>query len=491
MNLAELLNGLVNHLEKLDLDKDIKGLALDSRKVKSGYLFIALDGAKEHGLNYLKQAFDNGAFAVIYDPSGSEMFEIGLDQRYLLAVQNLGIKLGSIAARFFSEPSKKLDVIGITGTNGKTTCTQFLLQLLPESAVIGTLGWGDKVLMRKTLNTTPDALAIQEMLASFVKLKKQTLIMEVSSHGLQQGRVNGVDFKGAVFLNLSRDHLDYHGSMEAYLKAKLALFEKPELQFVIVNSDDCQSKVFLSVANEKAKAWAFSLSGKKTDSAENVNATEIKADLTGCSFILVWNEEQARVETNIVGEYNLENILAVMTVLLAMGCPIDVVAQKVNGLVPVCGRMQGLGEETSPYIFVDYAHTPDALEKVLQGLSKQCEEKLRLVFGCGGDRDKGKRAQMGAIAEQYADQVIITDDNPRFENPEQIIEDIKMGFKGKNFEVIQNRECAIQTVIKNATINDCIVITGKGHENYQDVKGIKHDFSDQEIVKRTLREFEI
>ena len=489
MKLVKLLDGLVKDSSALDGVIELKGIALDSRKVKAGFAFIAVAGAVEHGLVYAQQAIENGASIIIYETRGSDAFEFDELDCYQIAVKDLGSKLGKIANRFYQTPSRNLDVIGITGTNGKTSCSQFLSQVIPESGVIGTLGWGEDGDLKQTINTTPDALAVQEMLAEFVSQKRQAVMMEVSSHGLQQGRVNEVSFKGAVFTNLSHDHLDYHGSMEQYLQAKLVLFKQPGLQFVVVNTDDERAKRFLAVVDKKIKRWAFSTAGNTSLSAENVIADGVTYSLKGIEFFVSWKNEKARVQTGIVGDFNLENILAVITVLLALGYALDDAAKKVNQLVPVSGRMERFGGNGKPYVFVDYAHTPDALEKVLLGLKKYRQQKLRLVFGCGGNRDKGKRAQMGLIAESLAEHVIITNDNPRFEDAEQIVNDILSDCSGNNIDVIQDREKAIRTVIKQADKNDCIVIAGKGHEDYQDVKGVKHPFSDQSIVRQALLEW--
>lgn len=488
MKLVKLLDGLLEDSSALDAAIELKGIALDSRKVKAGFAFVAVAGALEHGLLYAQKAIENGASVVIYEHRGSDAFALDELDCYQVAIKELGSKLGDIANRFYQSPSSRLDVIGITGTNGKTSCSQFLAQLTPESGVIGTLGWGEEGDLKQTLNTTPDALAIQEMLAEFVSQKKQAVVMEVSSHGLQQGRINEVNFKGAVFTNLSRDHLDYHGSMEQYLQAKLLLFKQPELQFVVVNTDDASGERFLAVVDKKVKRWAFSATGKQSQSVENVTAVDVDFSLQGIVFIVCWRNEKARVQTRIVGDFNLENILAVITVLLAQGCSLDEAANKVNHLLPVSGRMERFGGCGKPFVFVDYAHTPDALEKVLVGLKKYRQQTLWVVFGCGGNRDKGKRAQMGIIAESQAEQVVVTNDNPRFEDAEQIVNDILSACSGNNIEVIQDREKAIRTVIKKAAKNDCIVIAGKGHEDYQDIKGVKHPFSDQSVVRQALLE---
>ncbi len=487
MNIAELLDGLVEGSLAKDVT-DIKGIALDSRKVKKDFVFIAIAGTREHGLVYASKAIENGAFAVIYESAGSENFLVETLGCFQQEVKDLSSKLGCIADRFYQSPSKKIEVIGVTGTNGKTTCSQFLMQVIPDSAVIGTLGWGEKGALNKTVNTTPDALDVQQILAGFVELKKKTVVMEVSSHGLEQGRVNAVNFKGAVFTNLSRDHLDYHGSMAEYLAAKLILFKRPELQFVVVNNDDKNSESFLAVTHENVKRWAFSVKGNTNSVTENVTVEQVNYSLNGIEFFVCWKKQSVFVQTKIVGDFNLENILAVITVRLAQGESLASAVSRINELTPVTGRMECFGGGDKPFVFVDYAHTPAALEKVLQGLKKYCSHQLWLVFGCGGNRDKGKRPQMGAIAEKLADRVVITNDNPRLETPEQIVDEILNGFEGKNYQLIQNREKAIQSVINQAEKQDCIVIAGKGHENYQDIQGVRYAFSDQMVVKKALLE---
>jgi len=488
MILAELLGGLVvGHLLTKNVT-DIKGIALDSRKVEKGFAFIAVTGAIEHGLVYASKAIEQGACVIIYDPKGSEDFAVEPLDCDAFAVEDLSLKLGCIADRFYNSPSKSIEVIGVTGTNGKTSCSQFLAQLIPECGVIGTLGWGEQGALNETVNTTPDALDVQQILAGFLVLKKKAVVMEVSSHGMQQGRVNAVNFKGVVFTNLTRDHLDYHGTMAAYLTAKLALFKRPELQFAVVNTDDEHALRFLEVTHQQVKRWAFSAKGCQCESAENVIAEEVEYSLDGIQFFVCWRSQKVWVQTKIVGDFNLENILAAITVLLAQGYPLEFAASKVKGLLPVEGRMERFGGDARPVVFIDYAHTADALEKVLQGLRKYCSQRLWLVFGCGGNRDKGKRAQMGAVAEKFSDKVIITDDNPRLEDPKQIIRDILMGFNENNYEVIQNREQAIQSVIDRAGKQDCIVVAGKGHENYQDIQGLKYTFSDRDVVQQALSE---
>jgi UDP-N-acetylmuramoyl-L-alanyl-D-glutamate--2,6-diaminopimelate ligase len=308
--------------------------------------------------------------------------------------------------------------------------------------------------------------------------------MEVSSHGLQQGRVNAVDFKGAVFTNLSRDHLDYHGSMASYLQAKLGLFTNSALKFVVVNLDDPNSPQVLQAVKQDVKRWTFSTSNQTVAGAECLTASNVRHRQDGIFFDVDWAGQTAQASTPIVGTFNLQNVMTVLCVLLAQDWPFAKAVAKLANLKPVVGRMEKFGGQDKPAVIVDYAHTPDALEKVL--LSSKGNGHLWAVFGCGGDRDAGKRPQMGRIAESCADHVIVTDDNPRTEAAEAIIQDILQGCVTQKVSIINDRALAINTVIQQAAQNDCIVIAGKGHENYQEIKGVKIPFSDQAVVQQAL-----
>ena len=496
MRLRDLLEGFVPFPNSgLEISEDllITGLALDSREIVEGNVFFALAGTRQHGLAHVEQALNGGACAVVFDPSGeARQLAEHIANVPIIAVDGLGLKLGEIAARFYGHPSEFMDVIGITGTNGKTSCSQFLSQLLDDCAIIGTLGWGEWGKLRKTINTTPDALEVQRILAELLRDQKKVVAMEVSSHGLEQGRVNGVNFKGAVFTNISRDHLDYHGTMDAYLQAKLALLDKSGLTFAVVNLDDPYNGQIIAAVPEAVVVWGISVQGKTLASAECVHADNVLHKVDGMEFDVHWRGNSQRVKVPLYGDFNTENVLTVLAVMLAMGFSIAKAAQKLAYLKPVMGRMERFGGGEQPLIFVDYAHTPDALDKVLSSTRKHCQQALWLIFGCGGNRDKGKRPQMGRIAEQGADYVIITDDNPRFENGLDIVNDILAGCSsiernsGK-VEVIQDREQAIQNVIARAAVNDCIVIAGKGHEDYQEIKGKRQSFSDSRIVLEALK----
>lgn len=483
MLLSELLKGIVSVTE----DRHISGLSLDSRRLNVGDLFIALSGANQHGLIHAGQAIERGACAVVFDPAGAGMELAGLFSPIpKLPVAGLGFKLGEIAARFYGDPSRQLQVIGITGTNGKTSCSQFLSQMLDDCGIIGTLGWGEWGNLNNTVNTTPDALAVQCILAELVKEKKQFVAMEVSSHGLEQGRVNGVCFQGAVLTNISRDHLDYHGTMEAYVQAKLTLFEKAGLDFAVVNLDDGYSSRVIKALPGNAVLWGFSVKGKMTHSGESMIAENIGHKADGIEFDVHWRNQIRRVKAPLFGDFNIENILTVLSVMLALKYSLDESVKRLRSLKPVTGRMERFGGESGPVVFVDYAHTPDALGQVLAGVRKHCKAALWVVFGCGGNRDKGKRPEMGARAEQWADHVVITDDNPRFEDGQDIVNNILSGCRSDKIEVTRDREKAIQSAIIRANANDIIVIAGKGHEPYQEIKGVKLPFNDATAVKVAL-----
>ncbi|MGZ8194556.1 MAG: UDP-N-acetylmuramoyl-L-alanyl-D-glutamate--2,6-diaminopimelate ligase [Methylosarcina sp.] len=483
LRLSELLEGIASVAE----DRRVTGLSLDSRKVVPGDLFIALSGSKQHGLMHADQAIQKGACAIVFDPVGGNVgFADQLNLIPHIAVENLGLKLGGIAARFYGDPSRRLNVIGLTGTNGKTSCSQFLSQLLDDCGIIGTLGWGEWGNLNETLNTTPDALAVHRILAQLAAGQNKWVAMEVSSHGLEQGRVNGVLFKGAVLTNISRDHLDYHGSMEAYVQAKLRLFEKPDLSFAVVNLDDDYSNRVIAAVPKRAALWGYSRQGNKTALAECLAPENISHQADGIEFDVRWLDRRQRLHIPLFGDFNIDNVLAVLTVMLALGYSLDESANRLHSLKPVTGRMERFGGDRAPVVFVDYAHTPDAIEKVLSSVRKHCKAAVWIVLGCGGNRDRGKRSEMGAIAELWADHVIITDDNPRLEDGQDIVNDIVSGCRTEKVKVIRDREKAIQTAIFQAQPDDYVVIAGKGHEQYQEINGIQLPFSDAQVVTAAL-----
>lgn len=471
-------------------DVEITGLALDSRKVKAGDVFLAVAGSRVHGLEHVHQAIDQGAAAVVFEPAAEVAQLADAYSRCVPMVPLMGLsqKLGAIAARFFGEPSTRLRVIGFTGTNGKTSCSQFLAQAMGNFGIIGTLGWGVPGRLQATPNTTPDGLTLQTIIADFVKQGLQGVAMEVSSHALQQGRINGMHFEGAVYTNISRDHLDYHGSMEDYLTAKLELLRQPGLRFAVVNLDDRYCEQILNAIPVGIKVWGYSKNSSTNGAGvmELLLARAINHRLEGVEFVLQWRERDIVLKAPVFGDFNVENLLAVVAAMLAIGVPLETAALRLQGIRPVAGRMERYGVAGSPSVFVDYAHTPDALQKVLASLKQHCQGQLWVVFGCGGNRDQGKRAEMGAIASGLADFTVVTDDNPRYENPEHIVRDVISGCAGGTVEVLRDRKQAIENTIARAAVNDCILVAGKGHEDYQEINGSRLPFSDTAVVCAAL-----
>lgn len=384
-------------------------------------------------------------------------------------------------------------MIGVTGTSGKTSCTQSIAALLDDLSiscgVVGTLGNGMYGNIQAGNLTTPDAITLQKTLAGFVKLGAKMTAMEVSSHSLDQGRVNGIQFDIGIFTNLTRDHLDYHETMEAYGLVKKRLFN--QANFAVINADDAFGRDMLRSFKDRKNVFSYS--------SDFIYYKEMNADVYADNIQLTHSGIKAHISTpwgtaelssKLVGQFNLNNLLAVISTLCLLDLPLTSVIEGIRQLNPVVGRMQSLGGDEKPLVIVDYAHKPDALEKVLIALRQQCNGTLYCVFGCGGDRDRGKRPIMAKIAEQYADQVIVTDDNPRHENPAQIVDDIMQGFaKPAKVKVEHDRAKAILGTIQMADRGDCILIAGKGAESYQQIKEQKIPFSDIEKVEEALHAF--
>ncbi len=482
-------------------DRDIYGLSMDSRKVQAGDLFLACTGQQaRHGHEFIADAIQAGAVAVAYTLDGG----IGNEARVAISdvpvkvpafgIAQLGQQAGVIAARFYDDPSRDLFVVGITGTNGKTSCSQFIAQALNEDAlagVIGTLGNGLYGNLQQTSHTTPDALSLHGLLAGMRAAGAVSVAMEVSSHALEQGRVNGVVFDAAVFTNLSRDHLDYHGDMVSYGRAKQRLFAMPELRYAIINADDGFGRELLRSLPANVEAIAYALDDVEDVRCKQVvRGTLLSQGLDGLNLQVASPWGEAQVTSRLLGRFNASNLLAVLATLVASGIPFNVAIEKLARLQPVPGRMECYGGRYGkPLVVVDYAHTPDALGQVLQSLREHCQDALWVVFGCGGDRDRGKRPLMGAIAQRHADHVVLTDDNPRHENAEGIIADIRAGLRpSPSVHVERDRAQAIAWAVTRATGRDVVLIAGKGHEDYQLIGDVKLNFSDSLHVRNLLKE---
>jgi UDP-N-acetylmuramoyl-L-alanyl-D-glutamate--2,6-diaminopimelate ligase len=485
--LDALLSGFVDTPASCAVD--VLGLCHDSRLVRPGDVFVALAGHRSHGMRHAEQAIRQGCSAIIYDPAGGgDLLARNIAALPCIKVDSLDQKLGFIADRFFGEPSAFQDVIGITGTNGKTSCSHFLANALSAkapAAVVGTLGWGIPGALEMTHHTTPDAIEVHGLLARLRKRGVNTIAMEASSHGQVQGRLNGVRFTGALYTNFSRDHLDYHGTMEAYLEAKLRLLASPGLAFVVFNADDPIADAISSKVPSELSLIGFSLRGRNVELGSTVSVTSILQDSRGIAFRARYRHQTADVFAPVYGDFNVENLGASLAVLLGLGYELPEAAELLRNVRPVPGRMERFSGQGRTAI-VDYAHTPDALESVLRSLRRHCEGKLWVVFGCGGDRDRGKRPLMGAVAEKLADGVVLTDDNPRSENGDEIIRDILSGCRCDNTVVIRDRRAAIAFALERARMGDIVAVAGKGHEQTQEIQGQKYPFCDREVVREIL-----
>ncbi len=469
-------------MTKYVIKASINDITTDSRKVEKDSLFIAYQGQAGDGRKYIEDAIQKGAAAVIWDNQGF-LWNPNWNIRNV-AIPDLRLQAGYIASQFFNNPSEKMWCIGVTGTNGKTTVTHWLTQAFThvekKSAVVGTLGNGPLHALQETQNTTPGPVELQKLMADFVKQGIEVSAMEVSSHGLDQGRVNGMRFDVAVFTNISRDHLDYHQTMEAYQEAKRKLFEWKSLSACVINQDDAfGQQLSEQLAREGKRVLTYGIQ------RGDVRATDIHVHDTYIETKVITPYGKSAMKIHAVGEFNVYNALAVLATLLVSKVTLEQAVVAIEKLVSVQGRMQMFGGASLPLVVVDYAHTPDALEKVLVTLKAQTKSRLICVFGCGGDRDAGKRSLMGEAASRHADIVVVTNDNPRSEVPEKIIEAILAGVTG-SYVVEADRAKAISTAVRSASAGDVVLVAGKGHENYQEIAGQKHYFSDAECVEQAL-----
>ncbi len=493
---SQLLDGLVTVTP--EMDREIAGLTLDSRQVQQGSLFLACAGGSAHGLEYLPQALRNGAAAVAWEPNG-DWSETRVKREAegtavpLLPVPGLRRNASRIASRFFGHPSRTMSVIGYTGTNGKTSSTQFLAQVLSDPGrcgVVGTLGNGFPGDLEPGKHTTPDPVDLQSILCDLSAKGAEAVAMEVSSHALDQGRVDAIHFDVAVFTNLSRDHLDYHGSMEEYGASKLRLFRMPGLRCAVINLDDPFGYEILDRLPAGVPAVGYGLQRPELlpDRLDGwIWALEVKADADGMQIRLQTSRGDGLLHSPLLGRFNVSNLMSVLAVLLFRGIPLEEALQRLAMLQTVAGRMERFGGGRQPLVVVDYAHTPDALEQALRAAREHVTGRLICVFGCGGDRDRGKRPQMGGIAERHADRVIVTDDNPRTEDGERIVADILAGMdQPQRAAVERDRATAIREAIAEGDAGDLVLICGKGHEDYQLVGDQRLRFCDREQVRAAL-----
>ena len=465
----------------------VRGISSDSRRLDEGDLFLAVQGITSHGLEFLAEALEADVCAVAWDAStGTTPAAVNVP---VIAVDNLAGRLGEIANRYYDYPSEHLGVIGVTGTNGKTTIAWMIAQAVDKlgqcCAYLGTLGYGIRTLHGAEGMTTPGVIEFHERLAEFVDQGADYAAVEVSSHALSQGRVDGARFDTGIFTNLSRDHLDYHGDMAAYFASKARLFTDHAPRHRIVNID-CEYGARLASMCGTDVVTVSTRVERDADNRRFVNARSLVANDQGfdVSFVSSWGE--GHFELQLPGDFNVANAMSVLALLLVQGVPLDKACKALSQVTAPPGRLQRVAMD-GPAVFVDYAHSPAALESALRALRAHCTGRLWCVFGCGGDRDAGKRPQMGKAAEQCSDRVIVTSDNPRSESPAAIIQDVMGGLENPGTVVaIEDRATAIAWVIAQADDNDVVLVAGKGHEAYQEVKGERVPFSDYEVAQQAL-----
>lgn len=481
-----LLRELLPDVAGVPADLEITGLTLDSRSVRAGNAFVAIAGFGAHGLKFVAQARAAGASAILFEPPAPADLPAPADA---IAVPGLRARLGEMGDRFHGRVSEAMTVVGVTGTNGKTSTVQLLAQAWTlrglRCGTIGTLGAGLYGEVVPTGFTTPLVLQLHELLAEMHDAGAQAVAMEVSSHALDQGRVDGTHFDVGVFTNLTRDHLDYHGDMASYGAAKARLFAWPGLKAGAINLDDEFGRELH--ANLPATVRAIGLSSRGADGAQ-LRAERLSFDNRGIGFDLVVDGQAHAVVSPLLGRFNVDNLLAVAGALYALGDAPAQIAATLSQLQPIHGRMNRLGGDAGrPLVVIDYAHTPDALEQALASLRGHARARLICVFGCGGERDRGKRPQMAAIAEARADTVVVTDDNPRRENGDAIVADIVAGFAHpERAIVLRDRAAAIARAIADAGPDDIVLVAGKGHEPYQEIDGVQHPFDDTRVAHAAL-----
>jgi len=481
MSVQTLLEGWCDSVP----DVVIKGIELDSRRVQEGQAFLAVEGASTHGLAYAAQAQAHGASVVIHDGL-AEVPALGIPA---VAVPELGSLLSSIAARFFHSPSDHLAVAGVTGTNGKTSTAHYIAQswqrVSGDAGIIGTIGYGPIGSLAPANMTTPDPITLQGMLSECIDQGVEKLAMEVSSHALDQGRCDDVAFDAAVFTNLSRDHLDYHRTMEAYSAAKRRLFIDCHPRFAVINLDDSFGKILAGEIGNGTQVFTYGTNG-----SSELRGSVLHMNSSGMTLNIESPWGGGEVRTGLLGAFNVANLLAAAGTLALLGMPWSQVMYQLEIMRAVPGRMHCMGGEVGrPVVVVDYAHTPDALRQALTALRSHLHGQLVCVFGCGGDRDSGKRPMMARVAESLADRLVITSDNPRSEKPAAIIGDMLTGLDDPDqAQVVEDRAAAIRQAVLESSAGDIVLVAGKGHEAWQEMKGQKVPFSDEATVNAALED---
>ena len=493
--LKAVLGGLVD----VPSDLEVSDLTQDSRSVTPGSAFLACRGRTHHGVEFAPAAAAAGARAILWEPAPGVSAPSVDASIVVRAVPNLHAQLGYIADRFFDAPSASLTVAGITGTNGKTTCAWLLARALERSgrraAYIGTLGGGEIGALQDLGVTTPDAVSLHRLLAQLRAAGVGTVAMEVSSHALDQDRCAGVRFHTAVFTNLTRDHLDYHADMSSYAAAKARLLDWSTLAARVINVDDLFGRELAQHAVRSARAaLLFQTSqhppARLAHQSDYVCAGAVRASGAGLEIEIQSSRGAALLSSPLIGDFNVDNLLSVLAVLLAWDMPLAAACSALSQVAPPPGRMQPEGGGHCPLVLIDYAHTPDALAKALHAAREHCRGRLTVVFGCGGERDAGKRGQMGRVAAEGADDLIVTDDNPRGEDPQAIVAPIMQGIEaagaGARAQLIHDRARAISSALQQASAGDVVLVAGKGHEPYQIVGSERRAFDDASAVRAAL-----
>jgi len=468
----------------------VADLRIDSREIQAGDAFVALAGTRNHGFAHLGDAILRGAKVVLFDPREASVPAAADERITFVPVQNLRGSLGTIAKRVYGDPSSDLQIAGFTGTNGKTTCAWlYALCRDVDAMYVGTLGAGRHDELQSTRHTTQDVLALVRTLAGFKRGGARHVALEVSSHALDQGRIDGVRIPFAAFTNLTRDHLDYHGSMEAYGEAKSKLFSHPGVEQAVINIDDAFGYALARRFESDVEVTRVSVAGTQGDRGRWVAAKSIRCESSGISISGQSYAGKFELFSPLVGSFNAENLLVVLGMLLAAGVSLEHSLAALREVSAPPGRMEVFGRSSGPRVIVDYAHTPDALMKVLAAVRAHTTGVIWCVFGCGGDRDVGKRPLMAQAAESGADRVIVTDDNPRTEDGDRIVAMISEGFTGRvPVEVERDREQAIRSAYRKARPEDVVLVAGKGHENEQIYGTEVRCFSDRQVALDLVRE---